>query len=124
MAYTSPRQWLDLLRRKPGARFTDLGPAGNVLDATGDFMQRNSANPGRDWRSILAEGEQRRQQSESYRTPGRPFHRLGWVGARVDFNRHLGKKAIPTSLNRCPGQLPEIPLIRLPVTYPKIRRAF
>lgn len=96
MAYTSPRQWLNLLRSRPGSRFTDLGQAGNVLDATGSWMQRNSANPDRDWRDILAEGEQRRQQSESYGTPGSAISQVGGVGARVAINRQLGERAIPT----------------------------
>ena len=35
MAYTNPQQWLDLLRRRPGTRVTDLGVGSNVLEATG-----------------------------------------------------------------------------------------
>lgn len=69
MAYTNPQQWLDLLRRRPGTRMTDLGTAGNVLDATGDFLNRQGADPRRDWRSMMAEGEARRQQSAAYGTP-------------------------------------------------------
>ena len=69
MAYTNPQQWLDLLRRRPGTRFTDLGPAGQILDATGPFLNRQGANPRRDWRSMMAEGEARRQSAPGYGTP-------------------------------------------------------
>ena len=110
MAYTSPRQWLDLLRRKPGARFTDLGPAGNVLDATGDFMQRNSANPGRDWRSILAEGEQRRQQSESYRTPGSAISQVGMGGSSSGFQPTSRQESYTDILKPVPGSAARDPV--------------
>lgn len=68
MAYTSPSQWLDLIRRRPGSRITgpmDGGPGG-ILNATGQFMQRNSANPTRSWREIAAEGAARRGASSAY----------------------------------------------------------
>ena len=115
MAYTSPRQWLDLLRRRPGSRFTDLGPAGNVLDATGGFMQRNSANPGRDWRSIMAEGEQRLQQSEAYGTPRSAISQTGTVqptAKRESYTDIL--KQMPGSAARDPvdplaGDVPQDP---------------
>ena len=110
MAYTSPRQWLDLLRRKPGARFTDLGPAGNVLDATGDFMQRNSANPGRDWRSILAEGEQRRQQSASYRTPGSAMSQVGMGGSSSGFQPTSRQESYTDILKQVPGSAARDPV--------------
>ena len=113
MAYTSPRQWLDLLRRKPGARFTDLGPAGNVLDATGDFMQRNSANPGRDWRSILAEGEQRRQQSESYRTPGSAISQVGMGGSSSGFQPTSRQESYTDILKQVPGSAARDPVVPL-----------
>ena len=110
MAYTSPRQWLDLLRRKPGARFTDLGPAGNVLDATGDFMQRNSANPGRDWRSILAEGDQLRHQSESYRTPVSAISQVGIGGSSSGFQPTSRQESYTDILKQVPGSAARDPV--------------
>ena len=67
MAYTNPQQWLDLLRSRPGTRMTDLGS--NVLEATGPFLNRQSASPQSDWRSMMNEGDTRRQQSAAYGTP-------------------------------------------------------
>lgn len=110
MAYTSPRQWLDLLRRKPGARFTDLGPAGSVLEQTGDFLQRSSANPGRDWRSILAEGEQRRQQSESYGTPGSAISQVGMGGSSSGFQPTSRQESYTDILKQMPGSAARDPV--------------
>ena len=124
MAYTSPRQWLDLLRRKPGARFTDLGPAGNVLDATGDFMQRSSANPGRDWRSILAEGEQRRQQSESYGTPGSAISQVGMGGSSSGFQPTSRQESYTDILKQMPGSAARDPVDPLAGDVPQDPQGF
>jgi len=124
MAYTSPRQWLDLLRRKPGARFTDLGPAGNVLDATGDFMQRSSANPGRDWRSILSEGEQRRQQSESYRTPGSAISQVGMGGSSSGFQPTSRQESYTDILKQMPGSAARDPVDPLAGDVPQDPQGF
>ena len=107
MAYTSPRQWLDLLRSKPGSRFTDLGPAGKVLDATGGFMQRNSANPGRDWRSIMAEGDQRRQQSEAY--GGSAISQAGMPGSSSGSQPTARRESYTDILAKVPGSAPVPP---------------
>ncbi len=114
MAYTSPRQWLNLLRSRPGSRFTDLGQAGNVLDATGSWMQRNSANPDRDWRDILAEGEQRRQQSESYGTPGSAISQVGGGGSSSGYQPTARRESYTDILKRAPGSAvtdPEDPVV-------------
>ena len=117
MAYTSPRQWLDLLRRSPGSRFTDLGPAANVLDATGDFTQRSSANPGRDWRSIMAEGEQRRQQSASYGTPGSAISQPGMPGSSSGSQPTARRESYTDILANVPGSAVRDPVRGYEETY-------
>ena len=59
MSYTTPQQWLAMLRSHPNQRvtsFRDSGPGG-ILDATGGFATRSSVNPNRDWRTMLADFE-------------------------------------------------------------------
>jgi hypothetical protein len=59
MSYTTPQQWLAMLRSHPNQRvtsFRDSGPGG-ILDATGGFATRSSVNPSRDWRTMLADFE-------------------------------------------------------------------
>ncbi len=103
MAYTNPQQWLDLLRRRPGTRFTDLGPAGQILDATGPFLNRQGANPRRDWRSMMAEGEARRQSAPGYGTPS-AIRGASLPGARQPVGRSLSTaETVAQTLGRIPG---------------------
>ena len=103
MAYTNPQQWLDLLRRRPGTRFTDLGPAGQILDATGPFLNRQGANPRRDWRSMMAEGEARRQSAPGYGTPS-AIRGASLPGARQPVGRSLSMaETVAQTLGRIPG---------------------
>ncbi len=110
MAYTSPRQWLDLLRRKPGARFTDLGPAETCSMRRVTSCSATVRTRGRDWRSILAEGEQRRQQSESYRTPGSAISQVGMGGSSSGFQPTSRQESYTDILKQVPGSAARDPV--------------
>ena len=103
MAYTNPQQWLDLLRRRPGTRMTDLGAAGNILNASGPFLNRQGASPQRDWRSMMAEGNARRQAASSYGAPS-AIQGASSSRAQQPVGRNLSTaETVAQTLGRIPG---------------------